>query len=108
MSNWALFYRFIWWAISLMAGAGILLIILRAIFDSMDANPFTWHARNARRVTEPLLAPARAILRGFRLDPKAAPFIVVILIIITAILIVEIAGTLLNTVAGILYAVTSH
>jgi len=62
--------------------------------------------RNVRRATDPVLAPARAILRGFRLDTKSGPFIVVILMIIAGVLIVQIAGTSLNTIAGVLYAVT--
>lgn len=104
----ALIYFFIRSAIALMVVAGILLIILRSIFDYREANPFTWHARNVRRATEPILLPARAMLRGFRLDPKVAPFIVVILLIVAGYLTVQIAGTVLNTIAGILYAVTSH
>ncbi|HEY0347193.1 MAG TPA: YggT family protein [Pyrinomonadaceae bacterium] len=104
----ALIYFFLRWAITAMVAAGILLIILRAVFDYRDVNPFTWHARNVRRATDPVLAPARAILRGFRLDTKAAPFIVVILMIIAGVLIVQIAGASLNTIAGVLYAVTSH
>ena len=108
MLSLALIYFFLRWAITAMVVSGILLIILRAVFDYRDANPFTWHVRNVRRATDPVLAPARAILRGFRLDTKAAPFIVVILMIIAGVLIVQIAGTSLNTIAGVLYAVTSH
>src|SRR6185369_572759 len=103
-----LIHQFIVRAVVATAAAGILLIILRAIFDYRDVNPFTWHSRNVRRATDPVLAPARAIMRGFRLDTKAAPFIVVILMIIAGVLIVQIAGTFLNTIAGVLYAVTSH
>lgn len=99
---------FITWAIAAMIIAAVLLIILRAVFNYIDVNPFTWHARNARRVTDPLLAPVRAMLIGFRLDPSVAPFIAVILILVVGYLAVQVAGTLLNTIAGILYAVTSR
>ena len=104
----ALVYFFIRSAIVLMVVAGILLIILRSIFDYREVNPFTWHARNVRHVTEPILLPARAMLRGFRLDPKVAPFIVVILLIVAGYLAIQTAGTVLNTIAGVLYAVASH
>ena len=104
----ALIYSFIRSAIAFMVAAGILLIILRAIFDYREVNPFTWHARNVRRSTEPILLPARAMLRGFRLDPRVAPFIVVILLIVAGYLTIQIAGTVLNTIAGVLYAVASH
>ena len=99
---------FLRWAITAMTVAGILLIILRSLFNYLDVNPFTWHAHNVRRATDPVLAPARAMLRGFRLDPKAAPFIVVILLIVAGVLAVQISGTFLNTIAGVLYASTSH
>ena len=101
-------YSFIWWAVTAMLVAGIVLIILRSIFNYVDVNPFTWHARNVRRATDPVLAPARALLRGFRLDPQAAPFIVIILMIVVWVLTVQIVATFLNTVAGVQYAVTSH
>jgi len=108
MALLALTYSFIRTAVILMVIAGVLLVILRAIFDHSDVNPFTWHFRNVRRATEPVLLPARAMLRGFRLDPKVAPFIVVVLMIVAGVLAVQIAGTILNTIAGILYASTSH
>ena len=99
---------FVTWGIAAIIVAAILLIILRSIFNYIDVNPFTWHARNVRRATDPVIAPVRAMLLAFRLDPKVAPFIVVILILVAGYLVVQIAGTLLNTIAGILYAVSSH
>ena len=99
---------FVTWAITALIVAAILLIILRALFNYLDVNPFTWHARNVRRVTDPVLAPVRAMLMAFRLDPKVAPFIAAILILVAGYLILQLAGTLLNTIAGILYAVASH
>ena len=99
---------FVTWGIAAIIVAAILLIILRSIFNYIDVNPFTWHARNVRRATDPVIAPVRAMLLAFRLDPKVAPFIVVILILIAGYLVVQVAGTLLNTIAGILYAVSSH
>jgi YggT family protein len=108
MTLLALIYFFIRSAVIFMVVAGVLLVILRAIFDYKEVNPFTWHARNMRRATEPVLLPARAILRGFRLDTRVAPFIVVILMIIAGYLTVQIAGTILNTIAGVLYATTTR
>jgi len=99
---------FVTWGVTAIIVAAILLIILRSIFNYIDVNPFTWHARNVRRATDPVIAPVRAMLLAFRLDPKVAPFIVVILILIAGYLVVQIAGTLLNTIGGILYAVSSH
>src|SRR5581483_11640809 len=95
-------------AVAALVVAAILLIILRVIFNYADVNPFTWHARNVRRATDPVLAPARAILMGMRLDPNVAPFIVVIFVLVAGYVVVQVAGTLLNTIAGIVFAVSSH
>ena len=91
-----------------MIMAGIVLILLRSLFNYMDVNPFTWHARNVRRATDPVIAPVRMMLMGFRIDPKVAPFVVIILMIVVGYLLVQIAGTVLNTAAGIIYALTDR
>lgn len=104
----ALTYSFIRWAVTATIMAGIALIILRSLFNYIDVNPFTWHARNVRRATDPVITPVRRMLLAFRLDPKVAPFIVIILMIVIGYLIVQIAGTLLNTIAGIVYALTAR
>lgn len=101
-----LIYAFIWWAATAVGAAGVLLIVLRAVFNYVDVNPFTWHARNVRRVTDPVIMPVRRMMLAFRLDPAIAPFIVVILLIVALVLMVQFAGTVLNTIAGILYVVS--
>lgn len=104
----ALIYTFIWWAAVALGAAGILLIILRSLFLYVDVNPFTWHARNVRRATDPVIAPVRRMLITFRLDPGVAPFIVVIILILVLVLLVQIAGTVLNTIAGVLFVVANR
>src|SRR5213075_1180866 len=103
-----LIYFFVRAALTLMMGVGIALVLLRAIFDYTEVNPFTWHYRNVRRATEGVLVPARAILRGFRLDPRVAPLIVVIMLIALWLVLVQTASTVLNTIAGVLFAIASH
>ena len=102
----ALINSFIRWAVIAVIMAAIVLVILRSVFNYIDVNPFTWHARNVRRATEPVIMPVRRALMAFRLDPKVAPFIVIILMLVIGYLIVQITGTLLNTIAGIVYALT--
>src|SRR5437588_10973620 len=92
---------FVTWAITALIVAAILLIILRVLFNYMDVNPFTWHARNVRRVTDPVIAPVRAMLMAFRLDPKLALFIDVILILVAVDLIVQVAGRRPNSLSPI-------
>lgn len=103
-----LIYSFIRWAVSAIVMAGIVLVLLRSLFIYIDVNPFTWHARNVRRATDPVIMPVRRMLMAFRLDPKVAPFIVIIMMIVIGYLIVQIVGTLLNTIAGVLYALTER
>jgi YggT family protein len=103
-----LIYFFIRTAITLMVVVGVVLVVLRAIFDYSEANPFTWHYRNVRRATEPVLLPARAILRGFRLDTRVAPLIVVIMMIAVWLVLVQALSNVLNTIAGVVFALTSH
>ncbi len=84
--------------------AGIVLVLLRAVLNYRDANPFSWLAVTLRRATEPVLAPVRAMLRGFRLDPKVAPFVAVILIIVAGYMVILVVSGVLNTLAGIILA----
>jgi YggT family protein len=101
-------FLFVTWGVTAVIVAAIVLIVLRSVVNYMDVNPFSWLAVNLRRSTEPVLAPVRAVLRGSRLDPKVAPFIAVILIIVAGYLVVLVVGSVLNTIAGIIHAVSSR
>jgi YggT family protein len=100
-------YLFIAWGVTGVITAAIILIVLRSLFNYMDVNPFNWSALTVRRLTDPVIMPVRRVLVGFRIDPKAAPFIAVLLIIIAGYLAVQVAGSILNTVAGVIFALTS-
>jgi YggT family protein len=54
-----------------------------------------------------MVLPVRRMLVSFRLEPKVAPFIAIILIIIGGYFVIQLTSSVLNTIAGILYAVTS-
>lgn len=88
--------------------AAIVLILLRSLLNYMEVNPFTWSAINLRRATEPVLSRVRAVLIGFRLDPKVAPFIAVILIILAGVMVILVIESVLNTVAGIIFALSAR
>jgi len=100
-------YLFITWGVTAAVVAAIVLILLRSLFIYMDVNPFKWSSINLRRATDPVILPMRRALVAFRIDPKVAPFIAIILIIIIGYFIVQVVGNILNTVAGILYALSS-
>lgn len=99
-------FQFVTWGITALIVSAILLIVLRSLLNYMEVNPFTWLMINLRRATEPVLSRVRAVLIGFRLDPKVAPFIAVILIIVIGYMVILVLESLLNTAAGIAYALS--
>jgi len=98
---------FIWWASFAMVTAGIILILLRTLFNYTDANPFKSSVRMVRRSTDPVLGPVRVMLINLRIDPSVAPFIAVLAMIVAGYLLVQVSSTVLNTIAGVMYALTS-
>ena len=98
--------NFITAGISAAAAAAILLILLRSLFKYLDRNPFNWSVRTVGRLTDPVIHPVRRLLIGFRIEPRVAPFIAVVLITVFAVFTFMLAENILNTVAGILYALS--
>src|SRR5436305_9282819 len=84
--------------------AAIVLILLRSLFKYMDVNPFTWSAITVKRLTDPIILPVRRILVTMRVDPIAAPVIVIVVFILIGFFVIQVADGFLNTVAGILLA----
>jgi YggT family protein len=107
MSVLALLYSFFSWGVIAVVAAAAVLIVLRALFNYMDVNPFSWSARTVGRITDLMIMPVRRVLVAFRIDPQVAPFVAVVLFIVSGILAVQVAGSVLNTVAGIIVALTS-
>ena len=101
-------FHFVTLGVTAIIVAAIVLIVLRSVVNYADVNPFSWLAVTLRRSAEPVLAPMRAMLIGFRLDPKVAPLIAVILIIVAGYLVVLVVGSILNTIAGIILATSSR
>ena len=99
-------YLFITWGVMALAIAAIALIILRSIYNYADVNPFRRSAISIKRATDPMVLPIRRMLVAFRLEPKVAPFIAILLIILIGYFVVQLASSVLNMIAGILYAVS--
>ena len=100
-------YLFITWGVMAVALAAIALIILRSIYNYADVNPFRRSAISLKRATDPMILPIRRMLIAFRLEPKVAPFLAILIIILIGYFVVQVASSVLNTISGILYAVTS-
>src|SRR5467141_3556060 len=60
----------------------VLLMIVRLIINFVDVNPFSALALNVRRLSEPLVNPIRRQRLGFGADPKYAPLIVILIVIL--------------------------
>ena len=89
-----------------VTAAAILLVLLRSLFKYLDVNPFKWSVRTVGRLTDPVIHSVRRLLISFRIEPRVAPFVAVVLIIVFGYLLFMLADCLLNTAAGILYALS--
>lgn len=99
--------HFLRWGVTAIIVAAIVLIVLRTLFNYMDMNPFSWSAVTVRRLTDPIMAPMRRRLIALRIDPTFAPFVAILLIIVSGYLLIQVGEGILNTVGGIIYAVSS-
>ena len=96
---------FIGWAIQAFIIAVIALMIVRLIVDAADPNPFGWIHRTTRRLSDVFVVPVRGALRGFGVDPKFAPLVVILIVILLGYFVLQLIGTIASTIAGILFSV---
>ena len=100
--------RILWFvnnAISVVIIAVIVLMIIRLITDAMDLNPFAWTSRTVRRLSDGFVMPVRGGLRQVGVDPKFAPLVVILLVILIGYFIAWLAGTIGATILGVLASV---
>lgn len=95
-------FQFLNWIITAIIVVVIALMIIRLIADAMDLNPFGWMSRTLRRLTDGIVVPVRGGLRGFGVDPKFAPLVVILLVILLGFFVLQLLGTIATTIAGIL------
>jgi YggT family protein len=99
--------RIFWFLESATIAAGVTLIVLmiiRLIVDGMDLNPFGAIHRTVRRLSDPFVVPVRGLMRQFFADPKYAPVIVIVAIILGVLLLINLLGTLSQLVLGVAWA----
>ena len=82
----------------------ILLMIVRMIVDKADLNPFGATHRTVRRLTDPLVIPARGALREFRADPKFAPIIVIVIVILFGFMGFQLLGIIERMVLSVFFS----
>ena len=95
-------FLFLSWAISAIIVGVIVLMVLRLIADAMDLNPFGWMSRTIHRLTDGLVVPVRGGLRNFGMDPKFAPLVAILLVILVGYFLLQLVGTIATTIAGVL------
>jgi YggT family protein len=82
----------------------IVLMLVRLIVDWLDLNPFGATHRTVRRLTDSFVFPVRGLLRQFHADPKFAPILVIVIVILMGLLLLNLIGTLSQMVMGIAWA----
>lgn len=97
----SLIYLVIMYAVWAIIIGTIALMLLRLLMSYIDVNPFTWPAMTMRRLSDPLVNPVRRALMGFGVDPKYAPLITILLVILVGWFGLNLATTILNTAAGV-------
>lgn len=90
------------WYIVAGAVLGIILLVLaRVIMNYADVNPFSRPAMAVRQLSDPLVHPVRGFLLSYRLDPKLAPFVTILIAILIGWFLLELVGSIVFTVRGI-------
>jgi len=94
-------FAMILWALALMLVA---LLILRLIFNYADPNPFGRIGRlgfKVRKITERFVYPAARFLSTFRIDPKFAPLLTILILLVVTYFISQIVGNTLFVIDGL-------
>jgi len=94
-------HEFVTNAVIIAIAAVVLLMIVRLVSEAMDLNPFAWTSRTARRLSDPLVIPMRGGLRGIGVDPKFAPFVVMLISVLVGVFVLQLVTAIAVTVAGI-------
>ena len=100
-------YWFTSWVVITAIVTIIVLMVLRLIANQLDLNPFSWSSLNIRRLTDPFIAPVRRALMRFGVDPKYSPLVLILVTILLGWFALQLLSGLANTIAGILFGLTS-
>lgn len=96
------------WAVTTFIILIVVLVILRLVAEAANLNFFGWTYVTLRRLTDPMIVPVRGALRGFRVDPKYAPLVTILIVILLGWLLVRFITTVLDTITGVAGAVEQH
>jgi YggT family protein len=97
-------YLFVHYGVVTIIVATIALLLVRLLFSYVDVNPFGRLALTVRSMSDALIVPVRRGLIGFGVQPNLAPLITILLVILVGWFADNLASTILNTTAGVLFA----
>ena len=92
-------------AVTVFIIAVVALVLLRLLANLANPNPFGWTAVTIRRLTDPLINPVRRVLGRFRVDPKYAPLVTILAVILLGWFALELLGTMAMTLSGVVGSV---
>lgn len=90
-----------WYVVAAAVLGIIVLVIARVIVIYADVNPFNRTAMTIRQFSDPLVNPVRGFLLSYRLDPKLAPFVTILIAILVGWFILQLVGSVVFTARGI-------
>lgn len=89
-------------AVTVFIIAVIALVLLRLIANLANPNPFGWTSRTIRGLTDPLINPVRRALARFGVDPKYAPLVTILAVILLGWFALQLLSTVAMTLSGVL------
>lgn len=99
---------FVSWLLSAAVTFVVALVILRIIVNYANLNFFGWTYVTLRRLTDPLIGPVRRALAGFRVDPKYAPLVTILIVILLWWILLQVSDSIFETAAGVTSALKQH
>ena len=101
--NW-----FVGSAITVFIVTIVALVLLRLVANLANPNPFGWTSRTIRGLTDPIINPVRRALARFGVDPKYAPLVTILAVILLGWFALQLIGTIAFTVSGVLESLARH
>ena len=83
----------------------VAVVILRVVAGYTNLNFFGWTYVTIRRLADPLIGPVRRALMGFRADPKFAPLVTILIVLLFWYVLRVVTGSTLDTIAKVMEAV---
>jgi YggT family protein len=100
-------YLVIQYAIAAVVLGVITLMIVRLLLNYADLNPFSRPVIFMRRLSDPLVNPVRRSLIQFGFGPNITPLIVILISILLGWFVLQLAESVLLTIAGVIVSARS-